>query len=149
MKTLLDEFHTSLLQSAVYPDEQLRILILEAMPAAKPDDIVVAGHLLKGSHAVEATENSRLIEICFEKPIAWQLVQERLTQWDDDEERDDMSRLQVLTRSKYFDYVNACHGWYEADQGPARHYRVWTEWAVVDIIASQTPTIDFVQTIDT
>jgi hypothetical protein len=48
--------------------------------------------------------------------------------------------LQVLSRSKYLDYVRANHGWFEDMRGPAKHYRVWTENEVVDVIACVAPT---------
>ena len=48
----------------------------------------------------------------FQRPVAWQVVDESYTTWDEDEDRDDIGFLQVLSKSKYRDYVDATHGWY-------------------------------------
>jgi hypothetical protein len=140
MKTWLDEFDATFLHAAVYGDRELRVMVAEGFRAAEPEDITIGGHVIKGTYAIDTSEKSRRVEICFSQPIAWQLVDESFTAWDDYEVRDDQFAFQVLSQSKYLDYVRANHGWFEDVRGPAKHYRVWTENEVVDVITSVPPT---------
>ena len=73
--------------------------------------------------------------------MAWQCVDESYTMRNEDEERDDTSRLQVLTKSPYLDYVMANHGWHREVVGPSAHYRLWTADEVLDVVALETPTV--------
>jgi hypothetical protein len=141
MKTLLDEFDATFLHAAVYADRELRVIVAEGFRAAEPEDTTIGGHVIKEIYAIDTSEKSRLVEIRFSEPIAWQLVDESFTTWDDYEVRDDRFALQVLSRSKYLDHVRANHGWFEDTRGPAKHYRVWTENEVVDVIACVPPTL--------
>lgn len=143
MKTLLDEFDATFLHAAVYAGRELRVVVAEGFRAAEPEDTTIGGHVIKDTYAIDTSEKSRLVEIRFSEPIAWQLVDESFTTWDDYEIRDDRFALQVLSRSRYLDHVRANHGWYEETRGPAKHYRVWTENEVVDVIACVPPTVLF------
>jgi hypothetical protein len=143
VKTLLDEFHTTFLHAAVYADGELRVIVAEGFRAAEPEDVTIAGHVIKHTYAINTSEASRFVEVRFSKPIAWQLVDESFTSGDDDEVRDDRCALQVLTRSRYLDYVRANHGWFEDIRGPGEHYRVWTENEVVGVVACEPPTVGF------
>lgn len=141
MKTILDEFYTTFLHALVYTDGMLRVVVAEGFRAKEPEDITILGVLLKGTYAVRPLENSRLVEVRFSKPIAWQMVDESFTVADKDEERDDNSKLQVLGRSKYLAFVRANHGWFEDIHGPGKHYCVLTENEIVDVVACEPPTI--------
>ena len=141
MQTLLDEFHACFLHAVTYAEGERRLVVAEGFRAAEPEDLTIAGHLVKGLYALNTSEESRLVEVRFERPIAWQLVDESFTAFDDYEVRDDKSALQVLTQSRYLDYARANHGWFEDLRGPGQHYRVWTENEVVDIVACEPPTI--------
>ncbi|HEX3313422.1 MAG TPA: hypothetical protein VHR72_00970 [Gemmataceae bacterium] len=143
MKTLLDEFHTTFLHTAIYCEGELRIIVTEGFQAAEPEDISVGGHVIKGTYAIETTEVSRLVEVRFSRPIAWQLVDESFTAGNVYEVREDEFALQVLTQSRYLDYVRANHGWFEeVGRGPGKHYRVWTENEVIDVVACEAPTVE-------
>jgi hypothetical protein len=142
MKTLLDEFHTTFLHAVIFNEGHLRIIVAEGFRASQPVDLVIGGHVIKGTYDLHTSAQSRLVEVGFNRPVAWQLVDESFTTWDDYEERDDKSVVQVLTRSRYLEYVRANHGWFEDMRGPGKHYRVWTENEVIDVVASDPPTIN-------
>jgi hypothetical protein len=141
LKTLLDEFHASFLHAVVYTGAELRIIVAEGFQAAEPEDVTIAGHVIKNTYALNTSEHSRLVEIHFSKPIAWQVVDESFTAGNDYEVREDKFALQVLTQSWYLDYVRANHGWFEDIRAPGKHYRVWTENEVVDVVACEPPTV--------
>lgn len=143
MKTLLDEFHASFLHAAIYTEVGLRIIVAEGFRAAEPEDITIGVHVIEGTYAIHTTEESRLVEVRFSRPIAWQLVDESFTAGNDYEVREDKFALQVLTQSRYLDYVRANHGWFEAmGRRPGKHYRVWTENEVIDVVACEVPTVE-------
>lgn len=143
MKTVLDEFHASFLYAAIYVEAQLRIIVAEAFRAADSEDITIAGHVIKGLYTIDTSEKSRLVEVRFRRPIAWQLIDESFTAGSEYEVREDKFALQVLTQSRYLDYVLANHGWFnEMGRGPGKHYRVWTENEVIDVVACEAPTIE-------
>lgn len=144
MKTLLDDLYTSFLHAAMYAERNLRIIVAEGFRAAEPEDLRIGSHVLKGTYAINTSEKSRLVEVRFTRPIAWQLVDESFTAGDEYEVREDKYALQVLTQSRYLDYVNANHGWFEGSmgRGPGKHYRVWTENEVIDVVACEAPTIE-------
>ena len=143
MKTVLDEFHASFLHAAIYTEGDLRIIVAEGFRAPEPEDITIGGHVIRGTYAIDTSEVSRLVEVRFNRPIAWQLVDESFTAGDEYEVREDRFALQVLTQSRYLDYVRANHGWFEdVGRGPGKHYRVWTENEVIDVVACEAPTVE-------
>jgi hypothetical protein len=143
MKTLLDDLYTSFLHTAIYTDGDLRIIVTEGFRSTEPEDITIGEHIIKGTYALNPSEQSRLVEVRFCRPIAWQLVDESFTSFDKYEVREDAFALQVLTQSRYLDYVRANHGWFnDVGRGSGKHYRVWTEDEVIDIVACQDPKVD-------
>ena len=141
MNTLLDDFYTWFLHATVYADRELRVIVAEGFRAAEPEDITILGHVLKGSYALNTSDLSRLVEVRFTNPVAWQTVTEQFTVHDDYEVRDDNSALQVLTQSRYLDYVRANHGWFEDIFGPGKLYRICTEDEIVEVVACVPPTV--------
>lgn len=142
MKTLLDEFYTLFLHSAMYAEGDLRIVVAEGLRAAEPEDVTFGGHVFKDTYAIDTSEDSRLVEVRFTDPIAWQLVDESYTAGNDYEVHEGKFALQVLNQSRYLDYVRAYHGWFEMIRGPGKHYRVWTENEVIDVVGCEPPTVE-------
>jgi hypothetical protein len=143
MKTLLDDFHTWFLVAATYAGSELSIIVAEGFRAAEPEDINILGHVIKGTYAINTSEGSRLVEVRFSKPIAWQLVDESYTSANEYDVHEERSAVQVLTQSRYLDYVRANHGWFEdVGRGSGKHYRVWTENEVIDVVACEAPAVE-------
>jgi len=143
MKTLLDDFYTSFLHAVIYTEGDLRIIVAEGFRADEPEDIRIGTHVIKDTYAIDTSEESRLAEVRFSRPIAWQLVEEQFTSANEYEVREDELALQVLTQSPYFDYVRANHGWFEdVGRGSGKHYRVWTENEVIDVVACEAPIVE-------
>lgn len=141
MKTLLDDGYTWFLDTLGYRGGCLTMVLAEGFRAAGPEDIEIAGVMLRGSYAIRARADSRRVEIRFERLVAWQCVDESWTTFDEYEERDDLNKLQVLARSRYLDHVNASHGWYAEMVGPAAHYRVWMEDEVIEVVSFDPPSL--------
>ena len=141
MKTTLDDARSWFLRELCYARE-LRIVLIEAITASKPEDIKVGDHIISGVRALESRATSRIVVITFPRVVAWQLVDESFTAFDNYEERDDTSFLQILSRSRYLDYVRTHHGWLEDRMHTAKLYRVWTESDVIDVISPDAPRIE-------
>jgi hypothetical protein len=122
-------------------------LILAEMFVGEPNDSRVdpnplVQEILRTSRPIEVRVDSRLMVVRFPRTVAWQVVDESFTSWDDYEERDDKSIIQVITRSKYLDYVHENHGWFRETFGPAKLYRVLTANEVIDVVACEPPSIE-------
>ena len=141
MRTPLDDAKTWFLQSVLYQGE-LRLIVAEGFVGNTPDDLRIGDHVIRDTYPVGRRRDSRFFLIRFPHFVAWQVVAESFTTFDKYEERDDTGTLQVLDRSKYFDYVKASHGWCAEVIGPPKHYRLWTENEVVDVIACEAPVIE-------
>ena len=141
MRTLLDDAKTWFLHALCYQDD-LRVIVAEGFVGNETEELCIGGHTITGLKSIDVSDESRLYEIRFQKCVAWQVVNESFTSFDEYELRDDTGTLQTLSRSKYFDYVQENHGWFKDLIGPAKHYRVWTENEVVDVVACQQPTIE-------
>ena len=140
MKTVLDEGQTWFLESLTY-ENGLVLRLVEGLTSDKPEDVQVGDTVIKDTYRVEITERSKRAVVTFEDTIAWQVVDESYTAWDRNEIRDGEGSLQVLSKSKYLDYVVATHGWFKEVAGPASHYRVWTETEVIDVISTGPPSV--------
>ena len=141
MQSILDGFDTSFLHGVHYNDGELHIIVAEGFRSPQSEDLLIAGHVFNGLHSLDTSERSRLVEVGFSRPIAWQLVDESFSAFDEYELRDDTAALQILTRSRYLDFIHAHHGWFDVTRGPAKHYRIWTENEVLDVVACAPPEI--------
>ena len=139
MRTVLDDAKTWFLRALVYQDE-LRVIVAEGFVGDQAEELRIGGRTIKDLRSIDVSDKSRLFEIRFPQFVAWQVVNESFTSFDEYELRDDTGTLQSLSRSKYLDFVKNNHGWNEDVIGPAKHYRVWTENEVVDVVACEPPT---------
>ena len=141
MTPLLDEFYTTFLHALVYTEGRLSITVAEGFRASAPTDVMIGDNVISGSYALGTSPVSRLVEVTFEKPIAWQLVDESWTSRDPYEVCETGGAMAVFSKSRYLDFVEAHHGWFEEIRGSGKHYRVWTENEVIDVVACEAPTI--------
>ena len=144
MKTILETGSTWFLESISKVD-QLCLILAEGL-VGQEEDTSIAGVKFR-SKPVTVEKQSRRIRVLFQSPIAWQVVNESFTAFDDSEARDDTSHLQILSKSKYLEYVNANHGWYsDVKEAEGQHYRIWTEDDVVDVVSCDPPEIEEMDT---
>ncbi len=143
MRTILDDSKTWFLQGVTY-EEGLNIVLVEGVVGGEPEDIEINGVVIRNTYPINSTPISKIVSIRFSRFVAWQVVNESFTCFEEYEKRDDECFFQVLERSKYFDYVNDSHGWYADVIGAGKHYRVWTENEVIDVVTIEEPTIELV-----
>ena len=104
MRTVLDDAKTWFLHALVYQDE-LRVIVAEGFVGDQTEDLQFGEHTIKDLRSVDVSDKSRLFEIRCPQFVAWQVVNESFTSFDEYEMRDDTGTLQSLSRSKYLDYV--------------------------------------------
>lgn len=141
MRTILDDSKTWFLHCLSY-DKELKLILIEGIVGTTPEDIKIRDTIICDTYPINTSPSSKMVQIRFPHFIAWQVVDESFTSFDEYEKRDDKSFLQILERSKYFDYVNASHGWYADAIGSGRHYRIWTENEVIDVVSCEEPIIE-------
>jgi len=141
MQTILDEGYTWFLDSLTYKDG-LTIQLVEGRKGDTPQDLKVGDAVLENTYPIEVDEKSKRATIKFGGPVAWQVVDESYTVRDESEARDGKGFLQVLSQSKYLDYVDGSHGWNKDIAGDAQHYRLWTENEVIDVVVQEPPVIE-------
>ena len=141
MRTPLDDAKTWFLDEINYQGE-LQVIVAEGFVGDGPEDLRIGDHVIRDTYPIETRSDGRYFTIRFPHSVAWQVVDESFTSFDEYEQRDDTGTVQILTRSKYVDYDNASHGWYADVRGLALHYRVWTENEVIDVVACEPPVIE-------
>ena len=141
MKSILDNAYELFLDTISY-NEKLVINVIEGIKAEEAEDLEFGENIIEGTYRVEPNENSRKFQIVFESPITWQVTDESYTSWDDYEIRDDKNSIQILEKSKFFDYIMKNHGWFEDVVGPGKHYRILTLDQIIDVISCDVPIID-------
>ena len=82
--------------------------------------------LVEGEYADHDVPD-RLAQITFLAPIMWQQMEESYSSFDEYEIRDDGGLIQLIERSRYFDFVNTTYPWYKDIRGKAMHVRVWSQ----------------------
>ena len=122
-------------------DGDLFIKVIEGKKASKPEKLLINGTDLGEAYKVESDIASQVFSITFSGPVAWQVVDESYTSEDCSEEVEAEGLLCILSKSKYLDYVNGSHGFYKDIIGPGKHYRIWTEDQVIEVIAVEEPKI--------
>ena len=132
MRTTLDDARTWFLDGLSY-DEELVIGLVKGVVEPEVQDVVVAGHtLVRDARAINRTNDRAVVR--FPSAAAWQVVDESYTTKLKEEEWETTGFISVLAKSPYLDYVHACHGWFRDVVGPAKHYRLWTEDVVIDVV---------------
>lgn len=140
MKTILDDGYSWFLEKISY-HENLQLELVEALLGG-PENLKIDDVSLGEVNRIETSPKSRVVKVNFEDIIAWQCLDESYTAHDDYEKSDDTGYIQIITRSKYLDYVNDNHGWYPITRNAeGKHYRVWTEDEVVDVVTLGEPEI--------
>ncbi|MEM6750128.1 MAG: hypothetical protein AAGA57_05680 [Planctomycetota bacterium] len=140
MRSPLDQAQTLYLQQLRY-DGELELIVAEGLASPTAESLQVGDKQLQGLHRFQVTENSQAFKVLFSHCIAWQVLDENYTQFDPYEIKADDGKLRTLSRSRYLDHIIAYHGRFQDIEGPAKHYRVWTEDEVIDVVACEPPQV--------
>jgi hypothetical protein len=140
VRTTLDDAETWFFDGLSY-EAELVVGLVKGVVEPEVQDVVVAGHtLVKDTRAISGTSARAVVR--FPSVVAWQVVDESYTTKLEEEEWDTTGFISVLAKSPYLDYVHACHGWFRDVVGPAKHYRLWTEDMVIDVVGLEPPSVE-------
>ena len=92
MRTVLDDAKTWFPHALVYQGD-LRVIVAEGFVGDQTEDLQIGEHTIKDIRSVDVSDKSRLFEIRFPQFVAWQVVNESFTSFDDYEMRDDTGTL--------------------------------------------------------
>lgn len=98
MRTILDEAKSWWLEALAYADH-LGVTVVEEICSPTPEDVQVGSYVFKETYRIEPSSESRRVLVRFTEIIAWQVVDESYTSWDDTEIRDGKGFLVALTQS--------------------------------------------------
>ncbi|RYY04024.1 MAG: hypothetical protein EOO53_03785 [Gammaproteobacteria bacterium] len=143
MNNILNNVHTWFLDKINYEGE-LELFLVEGKKG-KPEQLKILGADLGIASPVNTASDSSLVKITFGNYVTWQCVNESFSAFSEYEVGEKDRFFQVLSTSKYLDYVNETHGWYIHVIGSAKHFRVWTENEVIEVIAFEDPKIELVE----
>lgn len=89
----------------------------------------------------EVGDSNALAKVEFEDVLCWQCFDESADLLDKGMVIDEGGFISTIKTSKYLNYVVDDFGWFMERQPPVKHYRVWSEDDVVDVIAYQAPKV--------
>lgn len=143
MKSQLDNGHSWILERLEYTaglDIYLRELKRGPLQNAE-----IAGSTINNVYPLQAGEDSLLTRVSFSDLLAWQCLNESATTDFQGDVYESSGFLAVLSSSAYLSYVLSNHGWYvEVQERPVRHYRVWSENEILDVVSFGAPVIEVV-----
>lgn len=142
MKTQLDEGNGYWFFDGMTFEDKLIIHVTEGVVDGKPQSMVVGDVTIDDLKSINRAQGSRVFRVTFQDVIAWQSVDESFTTFDESEVRDDTNFIQILSDSAYMRYVDENHGWYRETVGKAKHYRLWTNDQVFDVVSLIPPAIE-------
>lgn len=147
MKTILDNCKTLFLDGLLY-NESLQLIVSEGILLDEPQSIQIGKGTIDDVKPIVITENSGKfkVEFDFRDVINFQVIDESYTMFDKNEIRDTDGFLQIISKSDYLSFVENNHGWYkDIIQAEGKHYRLWTESDVIDIISIKEPKIEILE----
>lgn len=143
MRSLLDNSHSWILERLEYADG-LHIYLRE-LKREPLQDAEIGGATIKNVHPLQAGEGSLLARVSFSDLLAWQCLNESATTGFPGDVYESSGFLAALSSSAYLSYVLLSHGWYvEVQERPIRHFRIWSENEVLDVVSFDSPVIEVV-----
>ncbi|VUD46193.1 hypothetical protein TDB9533_00774 [Thalassocella blandensis] len=143
MKSLLDNGHSWVLDRIEYSD--VLNIYLQELKCGPIQDADIGGSTIRNVYPLRADESSLVTRVSFSDLLAWQCLNESATTNFPGDVRESSGFLAVLSSSVYLSYVLSNHGWYvEVQERSVRHYRVWSENDILDVVAFDSPVIEVV-----
>jgi hypothetical protein len=142
MKSLLENGHSWILENLFYKDGILYIDLRELVKG-KETVLEIGENKIDGVKPLISSKDSMIVRMSFDWCLSWQCINESACSGFGSEVVDSSGFLSVLSESKYLTYTLDNHGWYQDVQGEkARHYRIWSENEIIDVISFGTPEME-------
>jgi hypothetical protein len=122
-------------------DNALRLIVTEGRLGEEvTEGLEGLGRIAEGSRAIVADEQSARYEILFEHYIAYAVLNESITVWDD-EQTFEGKLFRVYSESKFLTYVASGTIANNDYPGPFRHYGIACQNHVVEVASTQPPLV--------
>jgi hypothetical protein len=141
LRTRIDACKYLFLNEISEPEEnELHVVIEEAKVGGVSDDLVVNGHVITGLRDIESDESCLLCEIVWPTYVAYSVINESYTSWDDRESWE--GRLfRTYSRSHFLDYIAKDTFASESYPGPFVHLGIVCLRHILNIVSTAEPRI--------
>ncbi len=140
MKSILDNGHSWILEKLAY-DGDLEIYLKE-LRRRQPTDLVIGNDVIKNTTLLKPALDSMRVRISFDYYLSWQCLNESACTGFEGDVYDGSGFISLLSQSSYLSYILEHHGWYQdVQEQQAKHYRIWSENEVIDIVSFSEPKI--------
>ena len=119
----------------------LRLLVEEARALGPSSDVIIGGTAIKDTRAIESAPDSPLFELLFTDYVAYAVRNESFAR-DLEGGLPSESWFCSFQTSPFLDFVETTTFAGEAWPGPYTHYSVWCLNHVIDVAATEEPTIE-------
>jgi hypothetical protein len=122
-------------------DNSLRLLLEEGAPRPEAESLVIAGVEIKDLHRVQSNDQSRLFEVIWTNYVIFSVTNESYGLIDRNEELMSGRKFQILTKSRFIDYLRSATFATDEYPGPTTHCRINCESQIIDVVATLMPNI--------
>ena len=147
MNTILDTCKTIFLNKLNYLSE-LHIEVSEGFIENETQSIQIGFSKIEDLKRIKTNNKSRIFKIIFNLDgiINFQVIDESYACLNQNELKDSKGFIQIIKNSKYLEYIDSNHGFYrEVLDEKAKHYRIWTEDDIIDVISLKDPKISEIE----
>jgi hypothetical protein len=122
------------------PEENtLRVVVAEGK-AGPPEDRQIMGKVVRGIRRIECDESCRRFILVWPSYVAYSVLNELYTSWDDSEEWEG-KLFRLYSKSHFRDYVARATCASDSYPGPLRHWSLLCLSHIVDVIACSEPEV--------
>lgn len=135
------------LDTLIQANQSLYVKLVEGKTSNTDAFIEINGKKLNIGKSINVPNNPKAVLFTFRNFLAYQRVDETYTMPDNSEIHETTSPAkgkyyyQVITKSKYLDYLNKEHGWYQNDN-PLKLYRICTLDDIIEVASFEPPVFE-------
>jgi hypothetical protein len=122
-------------------DNELKLLFSKSLTSETPETIALGNIELKDVYSINIDSESPLIQLKFERYIAYSIRNESFTAWDDYEEFEGRI-FRIYRKSRYLDYIQLSTIASEDYPGPYKHYGIACLNHIIDVVSTEEPLIN-------
>ncbi|MCZ8520962.1 MULTISPECIES: hypothetical protein [Paenibacillus] len=121
----------------------LRVIFSKSISGDTPEQVMI-GKTSLDAYPINVDENEPLIQIEFERYIAYSVRNESYTSWDEYEEFEGKV-FRIYRKSRYLDFIGVSTFATEDFPGPFKHYGICCLDHIVDIVSVSEPIVSEIE----
>jgi len=119
----------------------IRVVVAEGLPVGQPTMIEVGGIVIPNCVPIETTDQSRIFEIVWRHYVGYSVLNESYAAVHDAEQYEG-TRFRIYSKSHFIDYMSLASFASDEYPGPTQHYCVLCEDHIVNVLATEAPTVE-------